>query len=693
MIQNNKIKENKYKILRMSLLLGNGEDREETLNNFEDASRDIDAMNNEIYLKDLEKKFYETNSLEEEEKKLTSLVDYIGGRIEQRMSLQEDFSNITGYELNNLTPIKYSDRIDELKNRLYYIREYLENTSNIEKLNNEISDLENKLNNNYVNKAKSEERNNKSEEELLEKFINIIRKKEEYNDIDIQNVQAKLEDVSILVDDSKKSLDIFNKSFTTLNQAGISKEEEEEYASYVKTAKEDYYENKEKEYILKLYILLHSKETEYRKILAKRDSINEIIYNRISLRKELRITKEDILASIYNIIERQYDDISSQKEIIDNIEYLNEEITKRKDIVTSLEKDNQKVEILSLLKEYNMIDTYEFEEVNLEEDNLEEDNLEEENIYNQDELESSEDKLEKSTEPVEIDTPEFEFDNDIEPKENEINIPNYQENNEDSKIELNIRGIDNNSSDFDIDTKESPEEDVVEEPKENETNDITTDNKKEIDFTNAEENQVMLVSDAPKLNIEEAIIKSNNVMRRVGEMLGVKVENQEETSNKEENISTPDNEPFENNIEINNENSSEEEQNDLKPETNKEKKIKIDENIFMNNFDADPENSMEINNTNEPPAQPQENPLFNNELANKTIDDIMTDNKLDDNTENNDFWVPAEDTPIDLNSLPDITSNTNDNNQNNIFFGNNNELPNLDFPSLDSPTDNKEAVQ
>ena len=688
MIQNNKIKENKYKILRMSLLLGNGEDREETLNNFEDASRDIDAMNNEIYLKDLEKKFYETNSLEEEEKKLTSLVDYIGGRIEQRMSLQEDFSNITGYELNNLTPIKYSDRIDELKNRLYYIREYLENTSNIEKLNNEISDLENKLNNNYVNKAKSEERNNKSEEELLEKFINIIRKKEEYNDIDIQNVQAKLEDVSILVDDSKKSLDIFNKSFTTLNQAGISKEEEEEYASYVKTAKEDYYENKEKEYILKLYILLHSKETEYRKILAKRDSINEIIYNRISLRKELRITKEDILASIYNIIERQYDDISSQKEIIDNIEYLNEEITKRKDIVTSLEKDNQKVEILSLLKEYNMIDTYEFEEVNLEEDNLEE-----ENIYNQDELESSEDKLEKSTEPVEIDTPEFEFDNDIEPKENEINIPNYQENNEDSKIELNIRGIDNNSSDFDIDTKESPEEDVVEEPKENETNDITTDNKKEIDFTNAEENQVMLVSDAPKLNIEEAIIKSNNVMRRVGEMLGVKVENQEETSNKEENISTPDNEPFENNIEINNENSSEEEQNDLKPETNKEEEIKIDENIFMNNFDADPENSMEINNTNEPPAQPQENPLFNNELANKTIDDIMTDNKLDDNTENNDFWVPAEDTPIDLNSLPDITSNTNDNNQNNIFFGNNNELPNLDFPSLDSPTDNKEAVQ
>ena len=69
-ISSNKIKENKYKILRMSLLLGNGEDREDTINNFEDASRDIDAMNDEIYLKDLEGKFYDTLTLEEDDKGL-----------------------------------------------------------------------------------------------------------------------------------------------------------------------------------------------------------------------------------------------------------------------------------------------------------------------------------------------------------------------------------------------------------------------------------------------------------------------------------------------------------------------------------------------------------------------------------------------------------------------------------------------
>ena len=104
----NKIKENKYKILRMSLLLGRGENQEETLTNFEEAARDIDTMNDEIYLNDLEGKFYDTLTLEEEEKKLSVLVDYIGGRVEQRISLLSDFSNVTGYDLTNLPPIKVS---------------------------------------------------------------------------------------------------------------------------------------------------------------------------------------------------------------------------------------------------------------------------------------------------------------------------------------------------------------------------------------------------------------------------------------------------------------------------------------------------------------------------------------------------------------------------------------------------------
>ena len=106
-----KIKENKYKILRMSLLLGHDNNREETINNFEESAREIDAMNNETYLEELENKFYETKTLEEEQKKLTDLVDYIKGRIYQRESLLGDFINITGRNLMGVGDIKYESNI------------------------------------------------------------------------------------------------------------------------------------------------------------------------------------------------------------------------------------------------------------------------------------------------------------------------------------------------------------------------------------------------------------------------------------------------------------------------------------------------------------------------------------------------------------------------------------------------------
>ena len=59
-INNNKIKENKYKILRMSLILGSDDNREDTINNFEESAREIDAMNDETYLSEIEGKFYDT---------------------------------------------------------------------------------------------------------------------------------------------------------------------------------------------------------------------------------------------------------------------------------------------------------------------------------------------------------------------------------------------------------------------------------------------------------------------------------------------------------------------------------------------------------------------------------------------------------------------------------------------------------
>ena len=651
----NKIKENKYKILRMSLLLGNGDDRAETINNFEDAAREIDAMNDEVYLKDLDEKLYDTFKLEDEEKKLSNLVDYIGGRVEQRMSLIEDFSNVTGYDLVNLPIIKYQDRLDEYKSRLRYIREYLSNADKINILNDEISNLENKLNDSYVKKSKSEEKNLKSEEELFTRFRNIVSNVDLFKDVTEENIDFKLNEIVSVTEDSKKSLDIFNKSFSTLNQAGISGEERNEYLSYVNGAKEVFYANKEKEYLLRIYALLSNKVSEYTEIFSKRESLNNLIVERINLRKELGIDDNDILNSLYDLIDRQYNDIKEERINLDNIDNYIRDIDSRKIEVSDLEQDNQKVEILSLLKEYCIIDTYGEDD-------------KDDTVVDTDEIANSIESFENGNDDI---TPSLDVENgledtsatEVEKDENDdifanvsLNIPSATDENvvENEAVSEEVPVVDNDSlNDNDV-TLEQDSNDNVE--------------SSSLDITNAKENQVVSIDDAGNMDIKLATSKSNSVMVRVGEMLGVKAEknnNIEKTSNEDKVAEVSiDNTTVNNSSAIENEVSSSLDNNS--------------NDIFDNsNYDADPEENEGSNQE----LNIGGNPLFNNELSNSTLDDVMANNNVSDSTVDNDFWFSNDEAPLDLNSLPDLTD------ENNAFFDtnqNNNNLPNLEFPDLDS---------
>lgn len=470
----NKIKENKYKILRMSLLLGRGENQEETLTNFEEAAREIDAMNDEIYQKDLEGKFYDTLTLEEEEKKLSILVDYIGGRVEQRISLLSDFSNVTGYDLMNLPPIKYYDKLDDYKERLKYIREYLNNTEEIKELDKKIEENEKKLKEAYLNKATAEEYNTRNEEILLNKFENIL-KTTNLSEVNETNIEQKLSSVDNAVLDSQKSLDIFNKSFATLSGSGISLEEEQEYKSYVENAKEVFYANKEQQYLLEIYQYLLKNETEYNAILEKREKMNKILSERLSLRKELEVKDSDILNNLYDLLERQYEDIKHQKNNIETIDNLTDSIEKYKEKLNDLEIDNQKVEILALLREFCLIDTY------TESPSLEQNNEKKEEL-----------SIPEEPKPEETPIPKIE---DSIPEE-----VNHSESISEEKPS-------NTSDIFNIKLPEKTEEEPT---------------KDDSPVEKHEDNEVISVETPTHIDLEYIHAKASKVMQRVGEMLGIK---------------------------------------------------------------------------------------------------------------------------------------------------------------------------
>lgn len=499
----NKIKENKYKILRMSLLLGSDEDREETIRNFEDAARDIDEMNDEIFQKDIEQKFYDTLTLEEEEKKLAVLVDYIGGRVEQRISLLSDFANVTGYDLQSLPPIKYYDKLDDYKDRLKYIREYLGNTNQINLLNEEIEQAEKELKDAYMNKATSEECNSRNEEIILNKFSKLLKTIDDFKDVTEDNIDSVLNNVIAAVEDSKKSLDIFTKSFTTLSGSGISYEEEEEYRSYVSNAEEVYYKNKEQEYLLRIYKHLLTKEVEYGHILVKREAINDILYERLNLRDKLNIKDNDLLANMYDILQRQYDDIRRQSKNIDNIEILTENISQKKERLNELEQDNQKVEILALLREFCMIDTY--------------------------------NEFDNKTNELENEIASLATENNNPLKEEAI-APETTQSENSPAVEVKTEATEV--------TPEMPKIDIFSNMKE------STANSKVAEVAPAAEppkdNQVIKVEDTIMIDLDLVHSKASKVMQRVGEMLGIKpreekivsVEENKKTDSQEEKTET-----------------------------------------------------------------------------------------------------------------------------------------------------------
>jgi len=474
-----KIKENKYKILRMSLLLGTDTDKEETITNFEDAAREIDSMNNETYLSELEPKFYDTKTLEEEKEKLTELVDYIAGRISQRDSLLSDYINVTGRNLNGLGEIKYENKLFEYQERLKYINEYLDNTRKIEEETNELQELKARLIEEEKQKEQNEIKNEELENLLFKKFKEIVSNKIDISNLNEENIDNTIASLYHKTEDSKKSLDIFTKSFETLKNAGISYEEEAEYKSYVVSARDLYYENKEEEYLLELYKLLLSNETEYMQIYNKRESINSLLKERLELRENLAIKETDCLNNIYNIIENQSKIVEGQKENIDNIANITSKIIYIEERIEELNEANQKVEILSLLKEYNIIDTYD-EDIRVPEITP----IAEEN----------------TDDNVEI--PDLDLSFEIPEVEEEISLTE------------------------EIPTEVKPQEDIQEEPTE-----IKEEEEQEFELPinkPYKNNFVMGSHDPMGLDVEECIDKAKKVMKRVGKMLNIPLEEEQE---------------------------------------------------------------------------------------------------------------------------------------------------------------------
>lgn len=349
---NDSILEKKFKILRTSIMLGNVRNREEMMREYEETARDIDKIKRDVYEEILASKTYTTTSLEEERDRLKDLIDYIENRVKERNEFIDDYIKITNNFLDGLDKVSQEDELSEYKNRLGNICEYLDNCSEIEKLNKKIKELRDDLEEKYENKANNELINEKLEDSLIDEFNKVVASNEYYSELNYTDIEEELNKLEEILSDKKDVMNTFTSSYEALKNAGISGVEREEYLSYVQDARVDYYNELEKSFILNIYKLVLDKISDYDRLYEKRQRIDKILDDRDKVRKELEITSRDDIQYFADLCREQFSIIKSQKINMENIDKLILEISNCEDKLENLDRANSRDEIVELLKEF-----------------------------------------------------------------------------------------------------------------------------------------------------------------------------------------------------------------------------------------------------------------------------------------------------------------------------------------------------
>ena len=479
-----KVRFDLYKILRMSILLSQNDVDEETLKKFQDASSNIDEILDKDYEKKLETLFYKTNTLEEEEDRLKKLVTLVKNRVEQRKSLIDDYQTITFKRFPDLGYINKSGELDLYETRLNTIKSYLDN-SRLIKLNEiELSDLRDKLVKEHDKKQENEVINSRLETSLYNEFMNVLSDDAIYSTKDFSDIDNEILELQSKIQEAKDQKDTFVTAFDNLKSSGITGELEIEYSSYVENSKKNYYLLKEEEYILKLYKLISDKKSDYGNLFVKREDIKDLLQERTLLRTELDVKENDLLLPVSNLLLEQRQDIIAEKENIDNINNLTERIKLKESRLEDLNKEIGKPEILSILKEFSLIDTYDHNELV---DDKYDDNLDFE--------------LEEEKEQEDLDKEKEQEQEDLDKEEEPETLDNQK---------LNLF-----------------EELLKEGQKEQDAAELQEEKEEVVPEKVYQDNQIKESNTVPTMNLGLSRLKSISVMKRVGDMLGANVKKEE----------------------------------------------------------------------------------------------------------------------------------------------------------------------
>ena len=336
----------------------------DVLSNYEKYAKKIDSVYNSEFQKDLKPFMSPAVTLEKEKDRLRRLIKLLEDRLDRRIELEDRYYNTTGKYITGLQMIVSEEELEDKKERLSLVSRYLETSEEIENVTESISELKKLLKEEEEKKEQYESKNSIMEDELYSAFMNTIKDIDYYKNISEEKIANELDMISMAVSEAKETLDITKDSVGSLITNGL----EDDYASYVEEAERNYYSYKNKEIILTIYKLVSSFEDDFKLICAKRENINDLLIEKNKLSDELVINVENELTNFENVVLTQIDTLNNEREVLDNINNYTSRIKFKEERLEELNESNNSVEILSLLREYGIIETYDTEDALLDEE-------------------------------------------------------------------------------------------------------------------------------------------------------------------------------------------------------------------------------------------------------------------------------------------------------------------------------------
>lgn len=334
----------------------------DVLNNYEKYAKKIDSIYNSEFQKDLKPFMSPGITLEKEKDRLRRLIKLLEDRLDRRIELEDRYYNTTGKYITGLQMIVSEEELEDKKERLSLVSRYLETSEEIESVTESIRQLKKSLNEEEAKKIEYESKNSIMEDELYSNFIDVIKDIEYYKDINEEDITNELDVVKTSVLEAKETLDITKDSVGSLITSGLH----DDYASYIEEAERNYYNYKNKEIILNIYKVVSTFEEDFKLICGKREKINDFLLEKKKLSSSLSIDVTNELVSFEKVVLAQNDTLNNEREVLENINNYTSRIKFKEERLEELNESNNSVEILSLLREYGIIETYDTEDVVLE---------------------------------------------------------------------------------------------------------------------------------------------------------------------------------------------------------------------------------------------------------------------------------------------------------------------------------------